>query len=261
MTADELRFKQVVLNLLSNAVKFTPDGGSVTVATRIVDGDLLVTVADTGIGIAPEDRERIFESFQQGPRGTSTQEGTGLGLTLCRRIVELMGGRIWLETELGAGSTFGFTIPVRSMPTIDSGAARQVGQAETTAVLVIEDDRRSADLLSAYLVTAGFTVELAHDGVAGLEIARENVPLAIVLDIRLPGVDGWEVLRRLKSDSRTKEIPVLVVSVVDERPRGLSLGAIDYLVKPISRDEILSSLAAAGVTADASGASLGATDR
>src|SRR3712207_2697629 len=112
--ADELRFKQVVVNLLTNAVKFTPDGGRVTLAARRVGAELQVTVADTGIGVPPEDRERIFESFQQGGRGAPKEEGTGLGLTLSRRIVELFGGRMWLESEVGAGSTFGFAIPVGS---------------------------------------------------------------------------------------------------------------------------------------------------
>ncbi len=110
--ADELRFRQVVLNLLSNAVKFTPDGGSVTVHARLEEGEVLVTVRDTGVGVAPEDCERIFESFQQGPRGASSQDGTGLGLTLCRRIVSLMGGRMSLASELGVGSAFTFTVPV-----------------------------------------------------------------------------------------------------------------------------------------------------
>ena len=112
--ADELRFKQVLLNLLSNAVKFTPDGGSVEVRAERVDDELAVTVSDTGVGVPPEDRERIFESFQQGGRGVAREEGTGLGLTLTRRIVELFGGRLWLESEVGVGSTFGFAVPLRS---------------------------------------------------------------------------------------------------------------------------------------------------
>ena len=109
--ADELRFKQVVINLLSNAVKFTPDGGSITVEARVDGPDVAISVTDTGVGIAPADRERIFESFQQG-RSSATHEGTGLGLTLCRRIVGLMGGRMWLATEVGVGSTFAFTVPI-----------------------------------------------------------------------------------------------------------------------------------------------------
>ena len=116
--ADELRFKQVVVNLLTNAVKFTPDGGRVTVAARRGGDELQVTVTDTGIGVPPEDRERIFESFQQGGRGAPKEEGTGLGLTLSRRLVELFGGRMWLESEVGVGSTFGFAVPVGAPSTL-----------------------------------------------------------------------------------------------------------------------------------------------
>ena len=117
LDSDELRFKQVLLNLLSNAVKFTPDGGHVRVAARRKGDRVAVTVTDDGVGIRPEDRERIFESFQQGRRGAQSEEGTGLGLTLCRRIVALLGGTMWLETELGAGSTFGFTVPIDGVAT------------------------------------------------------------------------------------------------------------------------------------------------
>ena len=123
--ADELRFKQVVLNLLSNAVKFTPDGGSVSVSAYRKGTELNVTVTDTGIGVPPEDQERIFESFQQGRRGASKEEGTGLGLTLSRRIIGLFGGRMWLESTPGEGSTFGFSIPGAAATGCDvAGAAR-----------------------------------------------------------------------------------------------------------------------------------------
>ena len=246
--ADELRFKQVVLNLLSNAVKFTPDGGTITVVATVDDSDLIVTVTDTGVGVAPEDRERIFESFQQGPRGTSMQEGTGLGLTLCRRIVDLMSGRMWLDSEVGVGSTFGFSIPVTCARPTDSSTPPPSEDAVPASVLLIEDDRPSADLMTAYLATAGLVVETAHNGKSGLEFARRHDPAVIVLDIRLPGMDGWEVLKVLKSEATTKDIPVVIVSIVDERARGLALGATEHLVKPVSRDDLLAALARAGVT-------------
>jgi signal transduction histidine kinase/ActR/RegA family two-component response regulator len=249
--ADELRFKQIVLNLLSNAVKFTPEGGVVTVAATSRDGDVIVTVTDTGVGVAPADRERIFESFQQGRRGASTQEGTGLGLTLCRRIVGLMGGQMWLDSEVGVGSTFGFTVPGRSSPAVQPASPADTdGGERSPTVLVIDDDRRSTELLTAHLGTAGFGVEVAHDGKDGLERTRQREPAAIVLDIVLPGLDGWEVLRCLKSDPTTRHIPVIIVSILDERARGLALGAVDHLVKPVSRDDLLLTLANAGVSAD-----------
>ncbi len=248
--ADELRFKQVVLNLLSNAVKFTSEGGVVTVAATKGDDAVSVTVTDTGMGVAPEDRERIFESFQQGRRGVSTQEGTGLGLTLCRRIVGLMGGHMWLDSEVGVGSTFGFTIPGRSPAAVPTAPAETIRRSSSPTVLVIDDDRRSTELLTAYLESAGFGVELAHDGKNGLEKARQDDQAAIVLDIKLPGLDGWEILRTLKSDPATSQIPVVIVSILDERARGLSLGAVDHLVKPVSREALLSTLASAGVSAN-----------
>jgi CheY-like chemotaxis protein/anti-sigma regulatory factor (Ser/Thr protein kinase) len=247
--ADELRFKQVLLNLLSNAVKFTPDGGAVRVGARTEEGSLIITVTDTGLGVAPEDRERIFESFQQGPRGASTHEGTGLGLTLCRRIVGLMGGHMWLETEVGVGSTFGFTVPLG--PQVPDGSPLTTGEElHLPRVVVIEDDRPSLDLLSVYLETAGLEVESAHDGPTGLDTIRRQKPVAVVLDIRLPRMDGWEVLAALKADPDTAAVPVVVVSMLDERAKGLSLGASDYLMKPVSREQLLAALARAGVTSE-----------
>jgi signal transduction histidine kinase len=241
---DELRFKQVVLNLVSNAVKFTQDGGSVVVRARRVADELQVSVEDTGIGIPETDRERIFESFQQGGRGASREEGTGLGLTLSRRIVELLGGRMWLESEVGTGSTFGFGFPVRRARSDAPHAAAQPG---ATSIVVIEDDRRSLDLITAYLSGATITVVTARDGQSGLEAIRRDRPSAVLLDIRMPGLDGWEVLRELKQDPRTAHIPVVVVSIVDERARGAALGAAGYLVKPVSREDLLGTLEALGL--------------
>jgi signal transduction histidine kinase/ActR/RegA family two-component response regulator len=241
---DELRFKQVVLNLVSNAVKFTPDGGSVVIRARKVDSELHVSVSDTGIGVPPADRERIFESFQQGGRGASREEGTGLGLTLSRRIVELLGGRMWLESEVGHGSTFGFSVPVRP-----AGAELPLTTElpGSTSIVVIEDDRPSSDLLTAYLSGASLHVASVGDGESGLDAVRRERPAAVLLDIRLPGIDGWAVLRALKADPDTADIPVIVISIVEERSRGHALGAADYLVKPVSRDELLAALAAVGV--------------
>ena len=241
---DELRFRQVVLNLVSNAVKFTPDGGSVVIRARESAGELQVTVEDTGVGIPEADRERIFESFQQGGRGASREEGTGLGLTLSRRIVELLGGRMWLESEVGKGSTFGFAFPVRRGQGEAPGASPLPG---STSIVVIEDDRRSLDLMAAYLSGAAITVVTARDGQAGLEAVRRDRPSAVLLDIRMPGLDGWEVLRALKEDPETAPIPVVVVSIVDERSRGAALGAAGYLVKPVSRDDLLAALTTIGL--------------
>jgi signal transduction histidine kinase len=245
--ADELRIKQVIVNLLSNAVKFTPDGGRVEVRARTEGSEVLVTVADTGTGVAAADRDRIFESFQQGGRRASTTEGTGLGLTLSKRIVELHGGRIWVESELGVGSTFGFAIPA-GVPAPAAGAvADDPGRADGTGtVVVIDDDRRSIDLLTVYLEAAGLRVVSASDGRRGVELIRALKPAIVVLDILLPGLDGWQVLESLKADPATAAIPVVVVSILDERGRGLALGAAEYLVKPVSREGVLDALARCG---------------
>ena len=192
-----------------------------------------------------EDRERIFESFQQGGRGSSREEGTGLGLTLSRRIVELLGGRMWLESEVGVGSTFGFSLPARERDEREPGATTP-SRTPVGEVVVIEDDRPSLDLLTAYLSGAALEVTTARDGPSGLDAVRRVRPAAVLLDIRLPGIDGWAVLEALKADPETRDIPVIVVSIVDERARGVALGAAAYLVKPVSRDDLLAALAAVG---------------
>src|SRR4051794_38163822 len=249
--SDHLRLKQVLLNLVTNAVKFTGDDGAVAVRARREGAEILITVTDTGIGVPEADRERIFESFQQGGRGGSREEGTGLGLTLSRRLVELLGGHMWLETEVGRGSTFGFTLPAREEKP-PSGSVDRATPANG-AVVVIEDDRPSLDLFNAYLSGAALTVTTARDGPSGLEAVRRTMPDAVVLDLRLPGIDGWAVLRALKADEETRDIPVVVVSIVDEVSRGVALGAAAYLVKPVGRDDLLAALAAVGAPVQTSG--------
>jgi signal transduction histidine kinase/DNA-binding response OmpR family regulator len=246
--ADRLRFRQVVLNMLSNAVKFTPDGGRVDLCASIQGQDLVVTVADTGVGVAADDCQRIFDSFQQGARPSEQAEGTGLGLTLSKRIVELHEGRIWVESEVGRGSTFGFALPAGSeepvlMPVPQTGTGAGLTAEPATGpgptVVVVEDDRRSFDLLRAYLEAAGVRVVGARDGEEGLDTVRKLSPAGVILDILLPGIDGWEVLARLKADPQTAPIPVIVVSLLDERGRGFALGAAEYLVKPVAKEQLL----------------------
>jgi signal transduction histidine kinase/ActR/RegA family two-component response regulator len=241
--ADELRFKQVVLNLMSNAVKFTPDGGSVSVRAYREGTDLMVTVTDTGIGVPPDDQERIFESFQQGRRGAPKEEGTGLGLTLSRRIVELFGGRMWLESTPGVGSTIGFSVP--GLPEQEDDVASPE-RDELPVVVLVDDDRASLDLLAAYLDGSGTRVLRARDGIEALEQVRKVLPVAVVLEIKLPRRDGWQVLAELKADPATAAIPVVIASVVDDRSRGLALGADEYLLKPIRRDHLVEALRRVG---------------
>lgn len=242
--ADELRFKQVVLNLVANAVKFTPDGGRVRVSAVRTGTELIVEVADTGIGVPAEDQERIFESFQQGRRGPAKEEGTGLGLTLSRRIIALFGGRMWLQSTPGAGSTFGFAIP--GLPDLCDGELTS-GDGESTAVVLVDDDRASLDLMAAYLSGTPTRVLRSRDGREALELIGRTTPAAVVLDIHLPRLDGWQVLSALKADPRTAEIPVVIASVVDDRPRGRALGAAAYLLKPVRRDDLIGALRNVGV--------------
>jgi signal transduction histidine kinase/ActR/RegA family two-component response regulator len=244
INTDELRFKQVVLNLLSNAVKFTPDGGHVAVAARRRGSEVEVTVTDDGIGIPAEDRERIFESFQQGRRGPSREEGTGLGLTLSRRIVSLLGGALWLESQVGAGSTFGFVLPIGHLAEQERLLEQPVGKLP--AIVLIDDDRASLDLLTAYLEGHAVQVVRVYDGREGLAAVRRLKPAAAVLDIRLPGLDGWEVLRQIRADRATRELPVIIVSILDEKARGLGLGADDYLIKPVAKDDLVRALRKVG---------------
>jgi signal transduction histidine kinase/DNA-binding response OmpR family regulator len=251
LDADRLRFRQVVLNMLSNAVKFTPEGGRVGVRASIRGQDLVVEVTDTGPGVPAEDRQRIFDAFQQGARHPEQTEGTGLGLTLSKRILELHGGRIWVESEAGQGSTFGIALPVgssepalTSVPQVSQGPGlpTEVAPGPRPTVVVVEDDRRSFDLLRVYLEEAGARVVSARDGEEGLDTVRRLSPAGVVLDILLPGIDGWEVLAQLKADPATAAIPVVVVSMLDERGHGFALGAAEYLVKPIGKDQLLAAL-------------------
>ncbi|HEX6150123.1 GAF domain-containing protein [Nocardioides sp.] len=248
--SDELRLKQVVLNLMTNAVKFTGAGGSVVARAERRGTEIDVTVTDSGIGVPEAERERIFESFQQGGRGSSREEGTGLGLTLSRRIVELLGGTMWLESEVGVGSTFGFSLPERDVKATgghgDSGVVPLVGH-----VVVIEDDRPSLELLTVYLDGVASQITVARDGPSGLDAVRRVRPALVLLDIRLPGFDGWSVLEAIKADPETRDIPVIVVSIVEEQARGAALGAAAYLVKPVRRENLLAALAT--VTTSAGG--------
>ena len=242
--SDELRVKQVLLNLLSNAVKFTPDGGHVAVAARRVDGDLVVTVTDDGAGIPPEDQERIFESFQQGRRGAQREEGTGLGLTLCRRIVALLGGRMWLDIRAGGGQHVRLHRPVPRPRRGPPGGARRRGEpagrgGRRRRPRVARPDDRVLDGL-------GVQVVHARDGEEGLELIRALGPAAVVLDIRMPGLDGWQVLTQVREDEATRAVPVIIVSILDEKTRGMTLGAADYLVKPVGREELVGALRRVG---------------
>jgi CheY-like chemotaxis protein len=249
--ADEGKVKQILYNLLSNAIKFTPKGGCIRVDACQGSDGVVVSVEDTGVGIAPEDRERIFETFQQLDAGTGREhEGTGLGLTLTKQFVELHGGRIWVDGAVGEGSRFSFSLP-HSAAADEADYTEVIGPLANVPapdnphglILVVEDDLRSANLISLYLARGGYRTEVATNGREALEKARRLQPLAITLDVIIPELDGWEVLRELKLSDATREIPVVIVSVVDDERLGYALGADDYLVKPVDRRALLARLA------------------
>ena len=246
--ADQVKFKQIMYNLLSNAVKFTPERESITISVSSDDDQFLISAADTGVGIDPEDQEAIFDEFKQLDSSQSRQyEGTGLGLALTKRLVELHGGRIWVESEgLGMGSTFSFTIPVRepevetqqtTLERLPSTVQASESSMERT-ILVVEDNIQAAQLLCIYLAEAGYNTVVAADGDKAVEMARELKPFAITLDIMLPKKDGWQVMQELKSFQDTRDIPVVIISVVDDKSLGFSMGAVGYLVKPLDKDQL-----------------------
>jgi len=238
LTADRIRLQQIVHNLLSNAVKFTPENGLVTVTARQTGMELELCVHDTGIGIAPEDHQRIFEAYEQAGATEGRQKGTGLGLAITKRLVELHGGSIRLESAPGQGSTFIVRLPGAS----PIEARPEVADVSRPLVLVIEDDLLTAEMLRTHLSGGGYRVVLVASGHAGLGAARRLRPQAITLDLGLPDMDGWQVLHRLKGDPATEGIPVLIVSARDKGQLGLSLGAVDWLVKPVDPQRLLGAL-------------------
>jgi signal transduction histidine kinase/DNA-binding response OmpR family regulator len=239
---DLAKFKQVLFNLLSNAVKFSPPGAAITIRASLEEGAITVAVRDEGIGIAPENHAVIFQEFRQ-VDGTARREfgGTGLGLALVKRFIELQGGSVSIDSALDRGSTFSFTLPVRSRAAVITRPQETVlvPADRSDRVLVVEDDANAYDLIAAALGSAGYLSVRARHGEEALRLARESRPVAVTLDLVLPGVDGWEVLKRLKTDSDTCAIPVVIISMVDNRDLGLALGADDYFVKPVDRDRLV----------------------
>jgi signal transduction histidine kinase/CheY-like chemotaxis protein len=256
IVVDRGRLRQMLYNLVSNAIKFTPDGGSVRVSVAAGADETRISVADTGVGIAPEDQERVFREFQQLGDAATRQEGTGLGLAVTRRLAEAHGGRIELASAPGSGSRFTITLPARNgadsappAPFTHTGngrvpdASAAVATAGAGDLLVIEDDPSAVRLLRAYIEDGEHRLRVCRDGESGLAEARRSTPAAIILDVLLPGTDGWDVLRELKGDPVLRDVPVIVVTVVDERELGLALGAVDYFLKPVDRDALLARLA------------------
>lgn len=282
--ADRVRFKQILFNLASNAIKFTPMGGKITISAKQVGSMAQFSVKDTGIGIAEEDKSKLFQPFVQLDSATNRfYEGTGLGLSLVKRFVELHQGRIWFESEIGKGTSFTFELPlqvnedseitagakfeeavafrskVKRIKTIHEITVSETNELQSGTVipqimepqnargdelliLVVEDDDASRELLEVTLLCEGYRVASAANGKAALELANEIKPFAITLDIMMPGMDGWGVLRQLKEKEQTHKIPVIITSMLDERELGIVWGAVDHFIKPIKKNILLGTL-------------------
>jgi CheY-like chemotaxis protein len=250
--SDQDKIRQVVLNLLSNAAKFTHKG-SITLSANLAGDSLRISVADTGIGISAEALPRIFKEFQQADSSTTRQYGgTGLGLTISRNLAHLLGGDLNVESELDKGSTFTLIIPVqykrKSLVPVDATTTPSAEQESTAVpqadslpaaaaarkqILVIDDDPDAVYLLQENLNQQEFLIIGARNGQDGLHMAREQQPQAILLDIVMPGADGWQVLHDLKKDPATTNIPVILLTIVDKKALGFQLGAAAYLLKPL----------------------------
>ncbi len=239
--ADPMRLRQILLNLISNAAKFTEEG-SITVSASLHTPstgipEMVVSVIDTGPGIAPEDQKKLFQAFSQvDSSATRKTGGTGLGLSICKQLVEIHGGKINVHSTLGKGSTFYFTIPLFQTP-----MPAKMDDKER-AILCIDDDAQIISLYERYLKSQGFKVIGLTNAATAKDVAQRIKPYAITLDIMMPDVDGWSVLKELKADPATRNIPVIICSIVEEGEKGFSLGAADYLVKPVSQEDLLGSL-------------------
>jgi signal transduction histidine kinase/DNA-binding response OmpR family regulator len=250
---DMIKLRQALFNLLSNAAKFTHDGTITLHVNRSMEAGvdwLIFAVSDTGIGIAQDKVEHVFEEFTQADDSTTRDYGgTGLGLAISRRFCQLLGGDLTAHSELGKGSTFTIRIPA-SLPGVEAPQE----QAETAAaisgteleslreakpgstILVIDDDPEACEIIERYLVKDGYAVVTASSGEQGLRLAHEIQPAVITLDVLMPTMDGWSVLGALKADPVLHKIPVIMLTMIDDRTRGYSLGAVDYLTKPVDRE-------------------------
>ncbi len=242
---DRGKIVQVLINLIGNAVKFT-DEGEVSLHISMDKDKMRFDVSDTGIGIPEEEQKIIFEEFRQ-VDGSTTRKygGTGLGLAICRRIIDLLGGEIWLKSEQGKGSIFSFTIPLQFVQKQHKEPIQKINvekliENRAHPILVIDDDEEVRYTIGQYLISKGYEVIFAEDGNKGLTMALEQQPFAITLDVMLPQKDGWSVLKELKENPATKDIPVILISIMGDKNVGYGLGAFEYFVKPISADKLLS---------------------
>ncbi|OUD16253.1 response regulator [Thioflexithrix psekupsensis] len=245
MHADLTKTRQILFNLLSNAAKFTERGIIKLTAKRTLENGedwVIFSVADNGIGMTLEQQNKLFRPFMQADASTTRRYGgTGLGLTISRQFAEMMGGSITTASEFGQGSCF--TVQLPTQVSLVQAYSESLKQTESLLegdgiVLVIDDDLIVRELLKNYLGKLGYSVAVAADGSEGLNLARKLRPDAILLDVKMPGMDGWNVLSQLKADTLLADIPVIMTSIEDNRNMGYALGATDYLIKPVSRQQL-----------------------
>jgi adenylate cyclase len=247
INADQMRLRQALLNLASNAHKFTERGTVTIAADRWQEGDrewVTISLSDTGIGMTAEQVGKLFQEFSQADASTTRKYGgTGLGLAISRRFCQMMGGDITVKSEPGRGSTFTIRLPVVAQeaaiqPAAPMRARSTIAKEGAPLILIVDDDITVREVVGRYLERAGFNVASADGGQEGLRLARELHPDAMTLDILMAGIDGWTVLAAIKGDPDLQDIPVILLTIVDEKNRGFSLGASEYLIKPVDRDKL-----------------------
>ncbi|WP_072621523.1 response regulator [Spirulina major] len=259
ISGDRDRLIQVVINLLSNAIKFT-ENGTITCRAKPHDHNIHLAVQDTGMGIAPEDLGKVFDKFKQvGETLTDKPKGTGLGLPICKQIVEYHGGTIWAESELGVGSTFQFTLPqcdrtstpdkitnfdslVRQLQTRTTTTAQITEPANQKKILVVDDDSSIRELLRQFLAAQDYIVFEAKDGLAAVEQAKRHAPDLIILDVMMPKINGFDTAAILKNDPLTLNTPIIMLSIFEDKARGYRLGIDRYLTKPIENQALLAEI-------------------
>jgi signal transduction histidine kinase/CheY-like chemotaxis protein len=245
---DRDRIVQVLINLLGNAVKFTEEG---EVKLRVFDKDneLIFDIIDTGIGISEEDQKMVFEEFRQADGSTSRKYGgTGLGLSICKKIADLLGGDLSVKSNVGSGSTFSFKIPLKFVSADKKKISDNVDintliKNKNHPILIIDDDKEVRYTIGQYLTSKGYEVIFAENGEKGIQMAIDRQPFAITLDIMMPQKDGWSVLKELKENNATKDIPVIVISINGDKQIGFGVSAFEYFIKPISSEKLLSAFA------------------
>jgi len=252
---DLTKLRQALFNLLSNAAKFTSEGTITLAARRERRGEdewVVLSVTDTGIGIREEKLEKVFEEFAQADDSTTRDYGgTGLGLAISRRFCRMMGGDIRVESEYGKGATFTIELPAKvdAMQAVKTAAdvqpkkptlRKETGRQPVSGrpILIVDDDPHSRDLLRKTLEAEGLPVVTASDGEEGLRLARELRPVLMTLDVLMPGMDGWAVLREVKADPELADIPVMMISIAGDRDLGYTLGAVECLTKPVDRERL-----------------------